>query len=912
MASSVPLAERSDIHKSCKSMETLVNVLNDYCEVSGTLATLEKKLAKAMKEAAGLKAMTEVPANAFNASATIFEALADINSKFSKLADKEYDFISTEVKKWFKKLAKEEKAHNEKIANADAKIKQAGQAYEKKAKKNPREAQEEHARYVGLLTTLGPEITQEKYNHAVAVTERHTTTTYHLAGCLSRLADAEWVRVCEGVRRFSPSVGQLGECRALCEGGWIGTLPQGLPDPDQNLHSEQVDLPRQVQQSRANTQLDRGLHPGQGTAYLQAHSPLQSRAPTPSSDRHSVDYPRPLSENFTDSVKTLSAFPAPPNHYPLPPSNPRIPEKSQSHQSIASITQAFTDGARLTDSPLPQGPSDSPQSSRTIETKPAEPHPVDSKRADTLPPTTEQKTGVEKSDEQPTTKSEDTAVLPPPTSDQVTPPQPSRPPLPPTPSAATSKPQEEQVNGNTSTKTGGSQDKVTDDPKTKAVERTDTGGSTNSVVAQLRNKYSNVSRTASPPPKNVPKLPLSVTDLASRYESVDAPGSPRLKSTPSVSRHLSTRQSEHTQHKQGSLSVSSITPTPEDESFRRRRQQAEFEWKERDRELKTREEEITRQAKELERERAKLNSTREQQQHAEPTQNRTHGERRLPQMPQDSGHSVSPVSIRPSHHSQYSYGSNANPHLVPPSPSSSGPPQFSQPQRSPTTSQHRTPHQRPPSPYRSNSPRPFPGLSHAHSNSSLSQSHAQGQQPHHASCACEACSLARYRASISSPGPSTSPTSYNFNGMDKPMVTLRPEKPSKGGWMRRLSMPVVGFSGSLTSGSGDKKDKGISNVGISSKVLFAMDGKKNVSLTALKNGLNVGGSHGGAYALGSGIGSGILSGSNSSAGGLSVGSGPGTREDGRYGQELPRRSYDSSNSYVPNNNRSVTNLGLRR
>lgn len=44
-------------------------------------------------------------ANAMNASASIYEALSDIDSKFSKIADKEYDLVSAEVKKWFKKLA---------------------------------------------------------------------------------------------------------------------------------------------------------------------------------------------------------------------------------------------------------------------------------------------------------------------------------------------------------------------------------------------------------------------------------------------------------------------------------------------------------------------------------------------------------------------------------------------------------------------------------------------------------------------------------------------------------------------------------------------------------------------------------------------------------------------------------------
>lgn len=57
---------------------------------------------------------------------------------------------------------KEERAHDEKVANASGRIKQAGMNYEKKVKKNPADAVEEHARYISLLTTLGTETNQEK------------------------------------------------------------------------------------------------------------------------------------------------------------------------------------------------------------------------------------------------------------------------------------------------------------------------------------------------------------------------------------------------------------------------------------------------------------------------------------------------------------------------------------------------------------------------------------------------------------------------------------------------------------------------------------------------------------------------------------------------------------------------------
>lgn len=54
------LLERAEIHKSCKSLETLVNVLNDYCEAATAIVALEKKLAKALRVTAGLKVTGEI------------------------------------------------------------------------------------------------------------------------------------------------------------------------------------------------------------------------------------------------------------------------------------------------------------------------------------------------------------------------------------------------------------------------------------------------------------------------------------------------------------------------------------------------------------------------------------------------------------------------------------------------------------------------------------------------------------------------------------------------------------------------------------------------------------------------------------------------------------------------------------
>lgn len=55
-----PLAERADIHRSCRLLEALLNILNDYCEAAGAVAALQKKLTKALRETATLRITGEV------------------------------------------------------------------------------------------------------------------------------------------------------------------------------------------------------------------------------------------------------------------------------------------------------------------------------------------------------------------------------------------------------------------------------------------------------------------------------------------------------------------------------------------------------------------------------------------------------------------------------------------------------------------------------------------------------------------------------------------------------------------------------------------------------------------------------------------------------------------------------------
>ena len=113
--------ERPEVHKSSKCIEIVVTLFSEYCQAVTTMANLQKKLGRALKDAAGVKGTgmapgeycclyygfgaDRYPGNAMQASAALFEALGEVDGKLAKLAEKEYDHLSSDVRKHFKKMA---------------------------------------------------------------------------------------------------------------------------------------------------------------------------------------------------------------------------------------------------------------------------------------------------------------------------------------------------------------------------------------------------------------------------------------------------------------------------------------------------------------------------------------------------------------------------------------------------------------------------------------------------------------------------------------------------------------------------------------------------------------------------------------------------------------------------------------
>lgn len=128
------------------------------------------------------------------------------------------------------------------------------------------------------------------------------------------MADAEWTRVCEGVRRFAPAIGAVGEWRAFCEGEWTNLIPAQLPDPDkEQKDSLGQQKPRQPKESVDNT-VDNGSHLGNGLAQVtealnlsiaQMENQPESPVNTPLRDQPSLADARTLSQASLQNAQLL-------------------------------------------------------------------------------------------------------------------------------------------------------------------------------------------------------------------------------------------------------------------------------------------------------------------------------------------------------------------------------------------------------------------------------------------------------------------------------------------------------------------------------------------------------------------------------------------------------------------------------
>jgi len=155
-------------------------------------------------------------------------------------------------------------------------------------------------------------------NHSNFVTQKHAAVTCSVSSSLARIADAEWTRCCERVRKSSPQIGSLGEWRSLCDSGWMGKVPDDLPDAGVPVATGPSSTPLPVVEEELGGDTDlrvnrtRPVNTNTGDHTPSNLSPVLPPLTTDS------DQPQRDPITVEDDVPALDCFPAPPVHFPLP------------------------------------------------------------------------------------------------------------------------------------------------------------------------------------------------------------------------------------------------------------------------------------------------------------------------------------------------------------------------------------------------------------------------------------------------------------------------------------------------------------------------------------------------------------------------------------------------------------------
>lgn len=245
--------------------------------------------------------------NTLTASSAIFDALVEVDTKFAKLVQKEYDASNDICSKAFKKIRKEEVLHDETLNNLDFRLKKASATYEKRMRaSNPsmNATSYEHDKHIHLLASLNAEMNSVKFGHSANMRHRRDAVLRQTAKTLATVAEHEWKRYCEATRTIGSGIGRLLSWSnlLLCEAPVIPTMPDDLEFPTASY----------------------------------------SRSPEP---LHSPTFP-------SNQVQTPASFPSPHYRTIRPDLSPRLPpEFPVVHPKRKS---AFSDSPSLTSTQVPQ------------------------------------------------------------------------------------------------------------------------------------------------------------------------------------------------------------------------------------------------------------------------------------------------------------------------------------------------------------------------------------------------------------------------------------------------------------------------------------------------------------------------------------------------------------------------------
>ncbi|GAA5901446.1 uncharacterized protein JCM6883_000215 [Sporobolomyces salmoneus] len=390
-----PTIDRSTLHKTLSLLSSLLVALDEMRAASILHSKAEKKVGKALKELGvggwgeilrkkDSKEDSTIP-DALLASTTMFENLAEVDSKLSKFVQNEYESLNEFTNKYFKKTAKEEKSYEDSLSSLDQKASRTTQSYARYASKHTSTSPAlvssshldslttSHSNYLSTLQSLQSQSQQLQLEYAEKIAARREATGREVARVVSGLAERSWRNRAEAVRKGGGEV--IG--RVLEKGVWVDKgfervgeyekRGRELAEEEEEETKEQESLNRAQNQSQAK-EIENGVDSKRNVHIRGPRAPSTTSTQntlttTISSTLSSV----PSSSSSPTPTTNRSELPQPPRSYststipsPIRQTSPLAEAPRIASPSLSSSTN--TRRVSIAEEPIPI-PSTPPESS---------------------------------------------------------------------------------------------------------------------------------------------------------------------------------------------------------------------------------------------------------------------------------------------------------------------------------------------------------------------------------------------------------------------------------------------------------------------------------------------------------------------------------------------------------------------
>ncbi|GBC09353.1 hypothetical protein RclHR1_00880007 [Rhizophagus clarus] len=238
------LPNAEEVRKAVDNLERLVVAAETYRDLINKLTKASKTFSKTLKDYGNSKGMENVHVMCFQTTSQFYENQNEIQSKLNKALQKDFDSIQKFWDKYSKRVAKDEKAHNDYVGDLDKQLKKMSKDYEKKTKKESKSSLESHNQYMNSVSTVGSEIARSQKDYAEKVVKREKRTHSVISQIVCKLAEGQFAFFNESLKKCGPSITKMKE--------WAPFAGEDMPAP-QSLDSFLEDHETQSQSDKNST-----------------------------------------------------------------------------------------------------------------------------------------------------------------------------------------------------------------------------------------------------------------------------------------------------------------------------------------------------------------------------------------------------------------------------------------------------------------------------------------------------------------------------------------------------------------------------------------------------------------------------------------------------------------------------------